>query len=168
MMGKKGFITSALLYGILSVYIVLVVGTISIIGNRKLANDKIKQSALDDVQNIETPIECFDTVDNDTGDNEVTITNYKCNQDVQNVFIPRKDSNGNTITVIGSEAFKDKGIKSVTIKPNITGIYCNAFNGNSNVLFIIKGNIPTVITPSGVTCNENSRWGATNSSIRQD
>ena len=41
-MNQKGFITSALLYGILSLFLVLVLGTISILGNRKLANDKIE------------------------------------------------------------------------------------------------------------------------------
>ena len=167
-MRDKGFVTSALLYGILSVYIVLVLGTISIMGNRKLANDKIKQSALDDVQNIETSAACFETESNDVNDTDVKITNYKCQTTVKNVFIPEKDSDGNKITIIGQEAFKNKGISSVIIKSNIIGINCNAFIGNNNVLFIMKGNMPTVITPSGVTCDTATRWGATNSSVRKD
>lgn len=167
-MKDKGFVTSALLYGILSVYIVLVVGTISVIGNRKLANDKIKQSALDDVQNIETSAACFETESNSVNDTDVKITNYKCQDTEKNVFIPEKDSYGNKITLIGPEAFKNKGISSVTIKSNIIGINCNAFIGNNNVFFIIKGNMPSIITPSGVTCDSNSRWGATSSSVRQD
>lgn len=167
-MKERGFVTSALLYGILSVYIVLVVGTISVIGNRKMANDKIKQSAIDDVQNIETAATCFDTANNGSGDTDVKITNYKCHTTVKNVFIPEKDSSGNKITVIGPEAFKNKNVMSVIIKSNITGINCNAFNGNSNVLFIIKGSLPATITPSGVTCNSETRWGAQTSSIRRD
>ena len=45
-MNNKGFITSALLYGILSLFLILVLETVSILGNRKLANDKIKESVL--------------------------------------------------------------------------------------------------------------------------
>ena len=43
---NKGFITSALLYGILSLFLVLVLSTVATIGNRKIAIDKIKQSAI--------------------------------------------------------------------------------------------------------------------------
>ena len=60
-MKKNGFITSALLYGILSLFLILILGTVSILANRKLANDKIKESVLNDVQKIETSPRCFQT-----------------------------------------------------------------------------------------------------------
>ena len=73
-MNKKGFVTSALLYGILSLFLILILGTVAIIGNRKITNDKVKQSALDDVQSLTTDESCFTTMPND-GDN-LTITDY--------------------------------------------------------------------------------------------
>jgi len=167
-MRKKGFVTSALLYGILSLYIVLVVGTVSIIGNRKLANDKIKQSALDDVQYLETDLGCFE-IEN-KGNNENIIKNYRtkaedgCTTLQKNVFIPERDKYGNEITAIGANAFKNKALESVTIKSNIKEIDCNAFAGTSDVLFIIKGNMPA----GSDTCTSGTRWGALNSSVRQD
>lgn len=177
-MNKKGFVTSALLYGILSVYIVLVVGTVSIIGNRKLATDKIKQSALDDVQNIETNANCFNF-----NDSEGTITGYRiatgCTELEKNVSIPEK-IRGVVVTTIGSEAFRNADIETVTIKSNVKDIYYNAFNGTSNVLFIIKGNMPTYKLPDStyecVTTQAEvqgrkilcENWGASDSSIRQD
>ena len=48
-MKKNGFISSALLYGILSLFIVLMLSSLAILGNRKIAIDKIKTSAIDDV-----------------------------------------------------------------------------------------------------------------------
>ena len=163
-MNKKGFVTSALLYGILSVYIVLVVGTVSIIGNRKLATDKIKQSALDDVQNIETNANCFEF-----NAEKGMITKYRtatgCTSLEKNVSIPGK-IRGTIVTAIGSKAFQNAGVETVTLKSNVIEIYCDAFSGNTNVLFITKGNMPSTIT-SG-SCPQNSRWGATDSSIRQD
>ena len=149
-MNEKGFVTSALLYGILSVFLVLILGTISIIGNRKLAIDKIKQSALDDVQNLTTDISCFVVVNG-------TITNY--NEDqlcTKTVFIPNDPS----ITKIGDEAFKNKNLINITIDSNITEISNNAFEGNNNILFIFKNKSDLVI-------NEN-HWGAQNASVRID
>jgi len=48
-MKKNGFISSALLYGILSLFIVLMLSSLAILGNRKITIDKIKTSAIDDV-----------------------------------------------------------------------------------------------------------------------
>ena len=84
-MNKKGFVTSALLYGILSLFIILILGTISIVANRKLTLDKIKQSALDDVQNVETNLSCFVI-------NGGVIEGYNLNENgcnVSNIIIPK-------------------------------------------------------------------------------
>ena len=51
-MNNRGFVTSALLYGILSLFLVLILGTLSVISNRKLASDRLKESALIDAENF--------------------------------------------------------------------------------------------------------------------
>ena len=152
-MKQKGFITSALLYGILSLFLVLILGTISIIANRKLANDKIKQSALDDVQNLTTDESCF-IVENDT----IVGYNDEENLCTKTVFIP-KTINNIAIKKIGSEAFSNKNLKNVTINSNIEVIEDNAFEGNNNMLFIFKNN--------NIEIDEN-HWGAQDASVRID
>lgn len=165
-MNKKGFVTSALLYGILSVYLVLILSTVAIVGNRKISNDKIRQSAIDDVQDIKIPEDCFTAEPND--DDKLTITAYsddeKCSK---TVFIPEK-LGGSPVNQIGENAFANKGIINVTIRQNISYIYYNAFIENSNVLFILKGDTPVTLIPDGITPPENTIWGAADSSIRQD
>ena len=163
-MNKKGFVTSALLYGILSLFLVLIMGTVAIVGNRKITNDKVKQSALDDVQALSTDESCFTTIPNE-GD-KLTITDYR-DDCPKTVYIPTTISNS-VVDQIGASAFKEKGIINVTIKANITTIYYNAFEGNNNVLFIIKSDRPTTGVPSGSSEISGTIWGATNSSIRQD
>lgn len=154
-MNKKGFITSALLYGILSLFLLLVLGTVSILGNRKLANDKIKESALDDVQNLTTNPACFTTTSNSRGN--LTITDYDATCD-KTVFIPEA-LYSQTIDAIGAGAFSDKNLINVTIKSNIIEIDNTAFNGNDGIVFYIK-------TPNGQI--PESPWGATNATIHWD
>lgn len=152
-MKKNGFVTSALLYGILSLFLVLVLGTVAIIGNRKIANDKIKQSALDDVQDLTTDESCF-VIDG------YTITGYNDSQEcTKTVFIPEK-INSVEVNKIGSKAFADKDLINVTIKSNITSIDSDAFEGNKNMLFIFKN--------PQIEINDNELWGATDSYIRVD
>lgn len=50
-MNEKGFISSALLYGMLALFIILMTSTIYILGNNKLGIDKLKQNALTSVEN---------------------------------------------------------------------------------------------------------------------
>lgn len=154
-MNKKGFITSALLYGILSLFLLLVLGTVSILGNRKLANDKIKESALDDVQHITTNPTCFTTTSNSRGN--LTITGYDATCD-KTVFIP-ENLNGRTVDAIGAGAFNNKNLINVTIKTNIVEIDNTAFNGNDGIVFYIKA-------PTGQI--SESPWGATNSTVHWD
>lgn len=49
-MKKNGFISSALLYGMLALFLVVMMSTLAILGNRKLSMDKLKENALNDVQ----------------------------------------------------------------------------------------------------------------------
>lgn len=167
-MKKNGFVTSALLYGVLSLFLVLILGTVAVIGNRKITNDKIKQSALDDVQNLSTDEECFN-VQLNSRDN-YTIIGYNSNNNncYNTVYIPEKIS-GLKVDEIGGEAFKNSNIINITIKSNISYINDNSFDGVSNVLFIIKGTMPKTINNGSYQQEDNTRiWGATESSIRQD
>ena len=48
-MRKNGFITSALLYGILALFLVLMLSSLAILANRKMSMDNLKEAALEDV-----------------------------------------------------------------------------------------------------------------------
>ena len=122
-MKKNGFVTSALLYGILSLFLVLVLGTISILANRKLDNDKIKESALDDVQRLSTDASYFTYVQNSRGN--LSITGY--NGSELTVFIP-DTINGIVVDSIGAGAFLNKKLINVTIRSNIIEIASDAFS----------------------------------------
>ncbi len=157
-MKKNGFVTSALLYGILSLFLLLILGTISIIGSRKLTNDKIKQSALDDVQDLKTDLSCF-TIDIDNK----TITGYNFEKCTKTVFIP----NDSKVTKIGERAFaKDSEsheLKNVTIYSNIEEIADDAFKDQEKITFILKN-------PKGGIINKikTNQFGAINSTYRID
>ena len=45
-MNEKGFIASSLLYGMLALFIVVMLSTLALLGNRKLAMDQLKKNAL--------------------------------------------------------------------------------------------------------------------------
>ncbi len=49
-MKEKGFISSALLYGMLALFLVIMMSTLAILGNRKLSMDKLKENALTNVE----------------------------------------------------------------------------------------------------------------------
>lgn len=48
-MKKNGFITSALLYGILALFLILMLGSLAVLANRKMSMDSLKEAALEDV-----------------------------------------------------------------------------------------------------------------------
>lgn len=152
-MKENGFVTSALLYGILSLFLVLVMGTVSILSNHKLSNDKIKESALDDVQKLTTEESCFSYQKNSDGN--ATITGYSDDCD-KTVFIP-ETINGLVVDSIGASAFKDKSLINVTIKSNIIDISSDAFSGNNEIIFYIK----TV----GTSSLSDFPWGAEDATI---
>lgn len=152
---NKGFITSALLYGILSLFLILVLGTVSILGNRKLANDKIKQSALEDAQKLTTDETCFTTSTNSRGN--LTITDYNATCD-KTVFVP-EIIDGKTVDAIGSSAFSNKNLINITIKSNIKEIAETAFTGNQGIVFYIKATSDQIL---------ESPWGAVDATIHWD
>lgn len=177
-MNNKGFVTSALMYGILSIFLILILGVFSVIGNRKLTNDKIKQSALDDVQGLTTDASCFtvEQIPGLNGDNDVTITKYNYSEtselcSAKTVYIPEK-INGKRVIRIGEAAFKDLKLDNVTIRGDLSGdtginyIHKSAFIGNAGILFIIKGDKPMTYPDDSV--ESGTLWGATNYSIRID
>ncbi len=149
-MNNKGFVTSALLYGILSLFLLLILSLLTTFSNHKLSNDKVKRSALDDVQNIQTDYSCF-TVSG------TIITDYSdaCEK---TVFIP-EEINGVVIDSIGDNAFANKNLKNVTIKKNITNIAQTAFSGNSGILIIMKSENDSIL---------GAPWGGTNATVRWD
>ncbi len=166
-MNKKGFITSALLYGILSLFLVLVLGTVSILGNRKLANDKIKESAIDDAQVLSTDPTCFISEINSRGN--LTITGYDSSCD-KTVFIP-ESLNGGTVDAIGSYAFNNQKLINVTIKSNIKEIYVNAFTGNDEIIFYIKTTSNEIVgigTQEEVNDAVGTAWGAKDATVHWD
>ena len=157
-MKKNGFVTSALLYGILSLFLLLILGSLTVMTNRKLTDDQIRRSALDDVQTLTTDPACFTVSGN-------TITGYSDTCD-KTVFIP-ETIGGVNITAIGSAAFQNKKLINITIKDNITSIDPSAFNGNDGMFFIMKmenGHIPH----DNTEVSAGRIWGSTNSTIRRD
>lgn len=48
-MNKKGFIASSLLYGLLVIFLVVMLSSIAVLANKKLSSDKLKETAIDDV-----------------------------------------------------------------------------------------------------------------------
>lgn len=166
-MNQKGFITSALLYGILSLFLVLVLGTISILGNRKIANDKIKESAIDDAQVLTTDPSCFQTTVNSRGN--LTITKYGDNCD-KTVFIPEY-LNGQKVDAIGANAFSNQKLVNITIKSNIKEIYANAFTGNDEMIFYIKATSNEIVgtgSQEEVDSAVGTAWGAKDATVRWD
>lgn len=168
---NKGFVTSALLYGILSLFLVLVLSTVATIGNRKVAIDKIKQSALEDVQELTTPDKCFTTSTPEEvgGVKYCAITKYTYNESSKcssNVFIPKTIGRGVkkcTINAIRNDAFSGQNkVITVTIPETVTNIEEYAFNGCSNITFIAKGGQSIVAEGS-----YDELWGAIAAYMRQ-
>lgn len=165
-MNKKGFITSALLYGILSLFLILILGTVSILGNRKLSNDKIKESALDDVQTLTTNPDCFTTTSSTSG---LTITGYldSCEK---TVFIPEY-LNGQPVIAIDSGAFKNKNLINITIKSNIKEINATAFQGNDEMVFYIKTTSDQIVgtgSDEEISNAIGTAWGAKDATVHWD
>ncbi len=160
-MKNKGFVTSALLYGILSVFIVLLLSTVAITGNRKLAVDRLKQSALDDVQNLTTDEECFILVP-DSG--KYAIAGYKWEGCPRTVFIPKNSK----IFKIKTNAFSKAGesLINITIPGTISEIEENAFAENSGMIFIIKNKNADLALPDQNDIDEGIVWGAEKSTYR--
>ncbi|MBR3199382.1 MAG: leucine-rich repeat protein [Bacilli bacterium] len=166
-MKNKGFVTSALLYGILSVFIVLLLSTVAITGNRKLATDKIKQSALDDVQDLTTDETCFTTEPYTYNDKSgyYKITGYDWENCPMTVFIPKNAK----IVRIESYAFsavEGKNLINVTIPGTISEIGDDAFSNNSGVIFIIKNKNIDLDLPDQNDVDEGEVWGASDSTYR--
>lgn len=148
-MNNRGFVTSALLYGILSLFLVLIFGTLSVISNRKLASDRLKESALIDVQNLKTDESCFEI------DDSCKITDY--NEECGNVvFIDKDNISKCTLAGIEDESFNISN-GYVYIKSGID-ISSNAFLGSTNVVFVTIGFEPSI--------DGDSVWGARNSYIK--
>ena len=53
-MNQKGFIASALLYGMLALFLVIMISTLLVMANNKMSMDRLKQEAL---SKVGTPME---------------------------------------------------------------------------------------------------------------
>ena len=151
-MNKSGFVTSALLYGILSLFLVLMMGTLAIVSNRKLASDRLKESALIDVQKLKTDERCFDFDDN------CNITGYDSGECGSVVFIDDKDIISCNLKGIRSGAFSGISNGHVYIRSDIE-IEADAFAENENVRFY------TIGFEVDNSFDNNIIWGATSSYI---
>ena len=151
-MNNRGFVTSALLYGILSLFLVLILGTLSVISNRKLASDRLKESALIDAENLKTEESCF------SFDRYCKIVGYNSDECGKVVII---DQNNISCVLKGINDNSFNGISDgyVYIKSNVD-ISDNAFSGNNNVTFVTIGFNPSVSTEDG------NIWGASNSHLK--
>ena len=156
-MSEKGFVASALLYGILSLFLVLILGTLSVISNRKLASDRLKESALIDVEDLKTDENCFE-FDIDETENTCTITGYDSNCG-NLVYIDEKKINKCHLTGIQYNSFSGISDGYVYIKSYIE-IDEKAFSGNENVTFITVGFKTSNDGKNGTI------WGATNSYLK--
>lgn len=168
-MKKNGFITSALLYGILSLFLILILGTVSILASRKLANDKIKESVLNDVQKIQTSPKCFETETSPLDSNNLQITGYDSTCE-KTVYIPTTIY-GQIVDYIGPNAFSNKKLINVTIESTIKQIHVTAFNNNDNLVFYIRNTqdkIKGVGTDEEIEAAEGTTWGAYNATINWD
>lgn len=151
-MNSKGFVASALLYGILSLFLVLILGTLSIVSERRLASDRLKESALNDVENLKTDESCF-TIN---GNCKITGYDSTCGR---TVFIDKYNVGSCELMGIEDYSFSDISNGYVYIKSDID-ISPNAFFGNSNVTFVTIGIRPSVSTEDGEI------WGASNSYLK--
>ena len=87
---------------------------------------------------------CFETTKNDDG--TLTISDYKCNY--TDITIPY-EIDGTTVTVIGAEAFQNKGLENVVLPSTLKTIGEQAFSYNKlNVADNID--IPQTVTYIGV------------------
>ena len=59
---KNGFIASSLLYGMLALFLVLMISTLYIFGNNKISMDKLKETALDKVGNVSNELNIGDAI----------------------------------------------------------------------------------------------------------
>ena len=168
-MKKNGFITSALLYGILSLFLILILGTVSILANRKLANDKIKESVLNDVQKIKTSPSCFETETSNLDNNNLQITGYDSTCE-KTVYIP-EEIYGRIVDSVGQAAFANKRLINVTIPNTIKQIHVTAFNNNDDMEFYIRNTsdqIKGVGTDEEIENAEGTTWGAKDATVHWD
>lgn len=49
-MEKNGFIASSLLYGMLALFLVIMISTLAVFANNKINMDKLKQKAFNDIE----------------------------------------------------------------------------------------------------------------------
>ncbi len=94
-MKKNGFITSALLYGMLALFLVLMLGSLAILSNRKLSMDKLKEASIADTKAGDEEVETESALAYDYINNRLDFNNG-------DGHIYRGDSPNNYINFNGS------------------------------------------------------------------
>lgn len=167
-MKQNGFISSALLYGMLALFLVIMTSTLAILGNQKLGMDKIKENALNGIQygyaKIENIYALYD------GFQAPTKNKWKDqsgnNHDATLVNFPTNAYSSRHLIFNGTSSYLDTGISQTDLGDNITfsivinikntsgtkglwgyynqslkeGIYAQTNNNNMNVCYYEKNN----------------------------
>lgn len=113
-MKKNGFITSALLYGMLALFLVLMLGSLAILSNRKLSMDKLKEASIADTKAGDEVVETESALAYDYINNRLDFNNgdghiYRGN--TPNNYI---NFNGSTWRIVSIEPDHTLKIISVT------------------------------------------------------
>jgi len=167
-MKQNGFISSALLYGMLALFLVIMTSTLAILGNQKLGMDKIKENALNGIQygyaKIENIYALYD------GFQAPTKNKWKDqsgnNHDATLVNFPTNAYSSRHLIFNGTSSYLDTGISQTDLGDNITfsivinikntsgtkglwgyynqslkeGIYAQTNNNNMNICYYEKNN----------------------------
>ena len=107
-MKKNGFITSALLYGMLALFLVLMLGSLAILSSRKLSMDKLKQASIADTKAGDEEVETESALAYDYINQYVNYNNGG--------YIYRGNNPNNYITFNGEEA----GWRIISVEPDHT------------------------------------------------
>ena len=105
-------------------------------------DDPIEQTPSNDVT-YEEAVRCFDIEKLTDGTYSIVNYNTSCGSDVG---VP-SSVDGNPVTIIGENAFRSKGLTSVTLYYGITELKNGAFQGNSNLKTVKMSSTTKIIGP---------------------
>lgn len=167
-MKQNGFISSALLYSILALFLVVMLSTVAVLGNRKLSLDKLKDNALTTVgAGYSSPESIYAIYDGyqmpqvsgtgivfwkDMSNNahDAVLNNYYNNYDNSDHFIDfqndisvntkiRQGDLGNSFTISVVLLTSESGGGIWGYSDNNVGIYANATSDGIDVCYYAKG-----------------------------
>ena len=120
-MNKKGFISSALLYGMLALFLVIMMTTLAILGNRKLSMDKLKQEALNQIRfNYANINDVYALYDGFQAPNNAVWKDQSGNNHDARLYMFDDNSYIGRHLVFSGNSYIDTGIKQSNLKGKIT------------------------------------------------